>query len=154
LFPNTLTLNTPIQVNSTTSFTVQQLSRSPGAFRSISPDLKVPESYQFNVGFEREIFKGIVFETNVTYNKTVHLWREFNPNAPVLPSGVTDRNSDGQITFTDYLLGITSGPNQFYQGSASDTVGSHVSASDSAAACTTSTPICFVNVNTRNSNSS
>jgi hypothetical protein len=151
VFPNPLTLDTVVPINATNSYTVRQLSRSPGAFRSISADLKVPESYQFNAGFEREVFKGIVFETNVTYNKTVHLWREFNPNAPVLPGGLTDVNTDGQITFTDYLLGITTGPNQFYQGSSTDTVGAHVAMNDTAAACTSSTPTCFINVNTRSS---
>ncbi|HQU92064.1 MAG TPA: TonB-dependent receptor, partial [Pyrinomonadaceae bacterium] len=30
--------------------------------RSVDPDLKIPESYQFNVGFERQIGKGWVFE--------------------------------------------------------------------------------------------
>jgi len=152
IFPNALTLDTVIPVTATSSFTVRQLSRSPGAFRSISPDLKVPESYQFNAGFEREIFKGLVFETNVTYNRTTHLWREFNPNAPVLPSDVPDRNSDGQITLTDFLLGITTGPNRFESLSAPDTVGSHPLGGTGA--CTTSTPICVVNVNTTNSNSS
>ncbi len=84
-----------IPVNATTSLSVRSLSRAPGAFRRISSDLKVPESYQFNAGFERELHKGLVFEVNVTYNKTVHLWREFNPNAPLLPAGTPDRNGDG-----------------------------------------------------------
>lgn len=152
-FPNPLTLDTQIPLNSTTSRSVRELSRMAGAFRSLSSDLKIPESYQFNVGFERELFKGIVFETNYTYNKTAHLWREFNPNAPVLPANTTDLNSDGQITFTDYLLGITTGSSRFYQGGQSDTSGIHVSANDTAAACTASTPVCFVNVNARNNNS-
>jgi hypothetical protein len=150
IFPNALTLDTRIQVNPTQSFTVAELSRQAGAFRSLSPDIKIPESYQFNVGFERELFKGLVFETNYTYNKTVHLWREYNPNAPVLPAGLTDVSGDGRVTLTDYLLGITTGPTRFYQGSQTDTSGIHVSASDSAAACTSSTTTCFVNVNTRN----
>ena len=149
IFPNPLTLDTLIQVNPTQSFTVQQLSRQAGAFRSLSPDIKIPESYQVNVGFERELFKGLVFETNYTYNKTVHLWREFNPNAPVIPAGTADVNSDGQITLTDYLLGITTGPSRFYSGSQTDTSGIHTSASDSAPACSGSAT-CFVNVNTRN----
>lgn len=153
-FPNGLTLSTMVPVNATNSYTVQQLARPTSVFRSLSPDLVIPESYQFNAGFEREIAKGWVFETNVTYNKTVHLWRESNPNAPMLPSGTPDRNNDGQITFTDYLLGITTGPNRFYQGSFTDTVGTHISPDDAAAACTTGTAICYINVNTRNSNSS
>ena len=153
IFPKPLTLDTRIQVNSTQSFTVEQLSRRAGAFRSLSDDVKIPESYQFNIGFERELFKGIVFETNYTYNKTAHLWREFNPNAPILPSGTVDRNSDGQVTFSDYLRGVSTGSSRFYFGSQSDTVGIHVSEDDTAAACTASTPICYVNLNTRNNNS-
>ncbi len=154
-FPNPLTLDTQIPLNSTTTRTVRELSRVAGAFRSLSQDLKIPESYQFNVGFERELFKGIVFEANYTYNKTAHLWREFNPNAPVLPAGTPDRNSDGQVTFTDYLLGISTGSSRFYQGGRGDTTGTHTSITpdDSAPACTAGTPICYVNVNTRNNNS-
>ena len=153
-FPQGMTLDTVIPVNATNSYTVRQLSRAANVFRSLSPDLVIPESYQFNAGFEREIFKGWAFETNVTYNKTVHLWRETNPNAPMLPAGVTDRNSDGAVTLTDYLLGLTTGPNRFYLGSPSDTVGTHTSPDDAAAACTTGTAICYINVNTRNSSSS
>jgi hypothetical protein len=153
-FPNPLTLGTVIPVNSTNSYTVQQLSRPATVFRSLSPDLVIPESYQLNTGFEREISRAMVLEVNVTYNKTVHLWRESNQNAPMLPGGLTDRNGDGQITFTDYLLGITTGPNRFYQGSQTDTVGIHVSPDDAAAACVAGTAICYVNVNTRNSSSS
>ncbi len=152
-FPKPLTLDTQIPLNSTTTRSVRELSRVAGAFRSISPDIKIPESYQFNVGFERELFKGLVFETNYTYNKTAHLWREFNPNAPVLPSGTTDLNADGQTTFTDYLLGISTGPQRFYQGSFADTTGTHTSPLDSAPACSTGTPICYINVNTRNNSS-
>src|SRR6185295_4770844 len=100
----------------------------------------------------------LVFETNVTFNKAVHLWRETNPNAAVLPSGLSDLNADGRVTFTDYLLGITTGPNRFYQGAVTDNIGTgggtHTSPSDAAPACTTSTPICYINVNTPNSNSS
>lgn len=153
-FPQPLTLDTRIPVNSTQSFTVRELSRPSAVFRSVAPDIVIPESYQVNVGFERELTKAFVFETNVTYNKTVHLWRESNQNAPVLPSGLTDRNSDGRVTFTDYLLGINSGPNRFYLGSPTDTVGIHVSPDDTAAACAAGTAICYVNVNTRNSSSS
>ncbi len=49
--------------------------------RILDPTLKIPESYQINVGYEREIGKDFVFEVNYTWNKTVHLWREFNANA-------------------------------------------------------------------------
>lgn len=131
-FPNRLTLDTVVPVNSTgQTFTVRQLSREGEAFRSLSPDLKIPESYQFNVGFERELFKGLVFETNLTHNRTIHLWREFNPNAPVLPAGFA--------TFTDYLLSINTGTTRFELGPTNDTNGVR-----------TAGGITFVNLNTTN----
>jgi hypothetical protein len=149
-FPKRLTLDTVVPVNATTSFTVKQLSRSGQAFRSIEPDIKVPESYQFNVGFEREISKGLVFETNLTYNKTVHLWREYNPNAPGLPSNTPDRDNNGQINFTDYLLGNPAGISTFVLGSTTDTVGL---TTPTGGACTSATANCVVNLNTLNNSS-
>ena len=109
-------------MNATQTMTVRELAK-PGVFRSLDPNLKIPESYQFNIGFEREIFKGIVFETNFTINKTVRLWREYNANAPALPAGTPDRDGNGKITFTDYLLGINSGISRFVLGSPTDDVG-------------------------------
>src|SRR6185503_2471529 len=53
------------------------------------------ESYQANVGFERELPKRWVAEANYTYNRGLHLWREFNVNAPRLPAGYA--------SFTQYL---------------------------------------------------
>ncbi|HYO64409.1 MAG TPA: TonB-dependent receptor [Pyrinomonadaceae bacterium] len=64
--------------------------------RRLDPALRVPESYQFNLGFERELGRGLVVESNLTYNRGAHLWRELNANAPVLPRGFTD--------FAAYLL--------------------------------------------------
>jgi hypothetical protein len=55
--------------------------------RRLDPDLRIPESYQVNVGFEREINRAFVFEANYTYNRGLHLWREFNTNAPRVPAG-------------------------------------------------------------------
>lgn len=151
LFPNPrpLTLDTLIPIDAAgNTRTVRDLAISGQAFRSIEPGIKIPESYQFNVGFEREIFKGIVFETNLTYNKTANLWREYNPNAPVLPANTPDRDANGQINFTDYLLGVTTGPNRFVLGSQADTQGTTVNGG--TAACTATTTLCIVNLNTRN----
>ena len=64
--------------------------------RRLDPDLRIPESFQVNVGFEREAGRGLVVEANYTFNRGAHLWREFNANAPVLPRGYRD--------FTAYLL--------------------------------------------------
>ena len=69
--------------NANTGF-ARNVSTNGNPLRSVDADLKIPESYQFNIGFEREIFKGWVFEANYTWNKTVHLWRDSNPNAPSL----------------------------------------------------------------------
>jgi len=66
-----------------------------GFSRRLDPSLRIPESYQGNFGMEREIGGGFVFESNYTFNRGLHLWREFNANAPVLPAGF--RN------FSEYL---------------------------------------------------
>ncbi|MET0622247.1 MAG: TonB-dependent receptor, partial [Pyrinomonadaceae bacterium] len=64
--------------------------------RRLDPNLKIPESYQFNLGFERHIGRGFVVEAGYTFNRGLRLWREFNANAPRLPAGFAD--------FTAYLL--------------------------------------------------
>lgn len=131
-FPKPLTLDTVIPITvgtTTTNYTVKDLSSS-NLFRSIDPTVKIPESYQFNVGFEREIFKGIAFETNFTINKTIRLLRDVNINAPVLPAGFN--------TFTDYLRSLR-GPVQFELGSMTDTSGIR-----------TAGGVTFINLNTLN----
>lgn len=146
-FPNPLTLDTLVPINPTNSYTVRQLAVPSNIFRSLSPDIQIPQSYQANVGFEREISRGLVFETNVTLNRTVRLWRETNPNAPVLPSGLTDVSGDGRVTFTDYLLGINTGTNRFFLGSNTESGGTHAD-TQTGSACASNTALCFVNVNT------
>ena len=109
--------------NSNTGFSVGNLSSAGNPLRSVDADLKIPESYQFNVGFERELFKGWVFEANYTWNKTARLWRDYNPNAPRLPAGFTDwtqwllqntfvlTNQNGTTTRTySFVLGATNDP--------------------------------------------
>ena len=64
--------------------------------RRLDPNIKIPESYQANAGFERELGGGFVVEANYTFNRGIHLWREFNANAPRLPGGFKD--------FAEYLL--------------------------------------------------
>jgi hypothetical protein len=66
-----------------------------GFSRRLDPGLRIPESYQANLGFERDLGQGFVFETNYTFNRSLHLWREFNANAPRLPLGFK--------SFTEYL---------------------------------------------------
>ena len=66
-----------------------------GFSRRLDPSLSIPESYQTNIGVERQIGKRLVVEANYTWNRGLHLWREFNVNAPRLPKGFNN--------FTDYL---------------------------------------------------
>jgi hypothetical protein len=86
-FPQPLTETSPL---------VRQFgSLNTGFSRRLDPTLRIPESYQANVGFERELPKRWVAEANYTYNRGIHLWREFNANAPRLPAGFN--------SFTSYL---------------------------------------------------
>jgi hypothetical protein len=87
-FPQPLAADSPI---------VRQFGTVETNFtRRLDTALRLPESYQANVGVERDLGHGFVFEANYTYNRTAHLWREFNVNAPRLPRGYRD--------FTSYLL--------------------------------------------------
>lgn len=132
--------------NSNTGFIINQGS-SGNPLRSVDPDLKIPESYQFNVGFEREISKGIVFEANYTWNKTVRLWRDRNINAPVLPPGYAD--------WTEYLLAnpfIFTNSNgtvrtyYFYLGTPSSQAPTTTPGGTTSCPTTTTTN-CYVNLN-------
>ncbi len=64
--------------------------------RRLDPRLRIPESYQTNIGFEQELGKNLVVEANYTWNRALHLWREFNVNAPRLPTGFKN--------FSEYLV--------------------------------------------------
>ncbi len=114
--------------------------------------LKIPESYQFNVGFEREIFKGFVFETNYTWNKTVHLWGESNPNAPSLAIA-NGRLGTSFQSWTEYLQSVTAatpgvGNIRFFLGSTTDAVGTSIATTGTG--CSSATPCTVVNLNTIN----
>jgi hypothetical protein len=63
--------------------------------RRLDPGLKIPESYQINAGVERDLGRGYSVEANFTFTRGIHLWREFNANAPVLPPGYKN--------FTEFL---------------------------------------------------
>ncbi|MCE7960924.1 MAG: hypothetical protein DYH05_00330 [Acidobacteria bacterium ACB1] len=122
---------------------------SGNPLRSIDPNLKIPESYQFNVGFEREVAKGWVFEANYTWNRTAHLWREYNINAPVAPSGYADLAAwlvDHPFTFTN--VNGTTRNYVFYLGSHTDPTGVSTSMSSQATCGTTVNVTCYVNLNT------
>jgi hypothetical protein len=55
--------------------------------RRLDPSLRIPESYQLNAGVEHDLGQGYSVEANFTFTRGIHLWREFNANAPVLPAG-------------------------------------------------------------------
>jgi len=78
-FPETLRADSPV---------VQQFGVLNRNFsRRLDPALKIPESYQLNAGIERDLGGGFSAEANFTFTRGIHLWREFNANAPVLPAG-------------------------------------------------------------------
>ncbi|HEX9960861.1 MAG TPA: hypothetical protein VGB00_08010, partial [Pyrinomonadaceae bacterium] len=106
-FPTPLTANDPlIQQYVAAGF------NNNAFFRRLDPNLEVPESYQFNIGFEREVGAGFVAEANFTYNKTVRLWREFNANAPRVPQGFKSL-TDALVNCTNAQLCpfLTANPN-------------------------------------------
>jgi len=86
-FPQTLSVDSPL---------VQKFAALNSGFsRRLDPALRIPESYQANLGVERDLGGGFVFEANYTLNRGLHLWREFNANAARLPSGFKN--------FSEYL---------------------------------------------------
>ena len=67
-----------------------------GFLRRLSKGFRIPESYQASLGFERELSRNTKIEVNYVFNRGLHLWREVNVNAPILPTGYQ--------SFADYLL--------------------------------------------------
>src|SRR5262249_38026648 len=88
-------LRFPQALTSSASLVKQFGVLNSGFSRRLDPNLNIPESYQTNVGVERQIGKRLVLEANYTWNRGLHLWREFNVNAPRLPQGFSN--------FTEYL---------------------------------------------------
>ena len=108
-FPQTLTAE---------SLLVKQFGvLNSGFSRRLDPSLRIPESFQANLGLERQVGRNLVFEANYTWNRGLHLWREFNVNAPVLPKGYQN--------FTEYLathdfanfVSVPGGPRPLYNAS-------------------------------------
>ncbi|HKO42873.1 MAG TPA: TonB-dependent receptor [Pyrinomonadaceae bacterium] len=108
-FPEALTSDSPL---------VRQFgSVNLGFSRRLDPKLRIPESYQANVGFERELAGGFVFESNFTFNRGLHLWREFNANAPRLPNGFRNFSEFlGSQDFANFANGLP-GPRPLYNAS-------------------------------------
>jgi hypothetical protein len=99
-FPQVLTADSPLVKDFGTI--------NAGFSRRLDPGLRIPESYQANVGLERDLGGGFVFETNYTFNRGLHLWREFNVNAPRVPPGF--RNFSDYLASRDFV-NFRSGPN-------------------------------------------
>lgn len=146
--------STTFTCNSSTGFITNVTSRG-NPLRSVEDDLKIPESYQFNVGFEREISRDFVFEANYTYNKTAHLWRDSNPNAPSLALANSELQANYQ-DWTEYLINnpfhlSASRQYTFYLGSPTQTGNGLTTTQNGTTACGTTTPNCWVNLNSPNS---
>lgn len=145
------TILTTLPCNGNTGFIINQGS-SGNPLRSVDPELKIPESYQFNVGFEREISKGWIFEANYTWNKTARLWRDRNINAPSLELA-NARLGTNYSDWTEYLLA-----NSFvFRDSTTNAVvrtytfqTSATSTANFIGSCTASSTSCIVNLNASN----
>jgi hypothetical protein len=143
---------TTFPCNANTGF-VTNVTSAGNPLRSVEPDLKIPESYQFNVGFEREIGNAFVFEANYTVNRTAHLWRDSNPNAPSLALA-NARLGTSYRDWTEYLLNnpFQLSPTRrytFYLGPPTDTIG-FTTTMNGTTQCGVTTANCFVNLNTAN----
>ena len=118
--------------------------------RRLEDNIKIPESYQFNVGYERDLGRAFALDINFTYNKAVRLWREQNINAFQLPHGFA--------SFTDYLISLgdvtipgTSRGTDEYRFVLGDTTDINGDANSvTGADCRSNTPLCIVNLNTVN----
>ena len=84
------------QALSSDSHLVQEFGvRNTNFSRRLDLRLRIPESYQINAGIERDLGRGYSVEANFTFTRGIHLWREFNANAPILPTGYKN--------FSEYL---------------------------------------------------
>ena len=137
----------PAPCTSNTGFSVGNLSTAGNPLRTVDANLRIPESYQFNVGFEREVFKGWVFEANYTWNKTVHLWRDTNSNVPRLAAGFTDWTA--YLLANPYTITNQNGTLRTY----SFTLGSTTDTSGVTTCSFTTTNTCVVNLNSTSTTS-
>src|SRR5207237_6841924 len=72
-FPQTLTADSSL----VKQFAVGNTGTSAGGglLRRLDPTLRIPASYQANVGLQREFRKSLVFEFNYTRHRCRRLWR-------------------------------------------------------------------------------
>lgn len=69
--------------------------------RKLTPGLRLPESRQLSVGYDRELGRHARIELQYVYHQGVYLWRESNENQPMLPGG-----PDLFDNWGEYLLGL------------------------------------------------
>ncbi|HEU4386897.1 MAG TPA: TonB-dependent receptor, partial [Blastocatellia bacterium] len=68
---------------------IERFGISETAFlRRVSPDLEIPYTIQTGIGLERQISRTTVAGVDYIFTRGVHLWRETNINAPVVPQGL------------------------------------------------------------------
>jgi len=127
-------VGTPLAPCTTNLGFADNVSTTGNPNRTIEPGLKIPVSYQANIGFEHQVGKGWVFETNFTWNDTKNLWRDYNGNVPVLPAGYADWAS--WLITHPYQLSPTRSYT-FFVGSTTDTSGLHIGSAAGATPCTT-----------------
>ena len=134
----------PAPCTTSTGF-LESITTAGNPLRMVETNLRIPESYQFNIGFERELVPGVVAAANYTRNKTAHLWRDRNGNAPLLPFGYTDWSA--WLVDHPFVLSPTR-TYTFFLGAENDPTGLHANSQTSPTTCGTTTANCFVNLNT------
>jgi hypothetical protein len=123
--------------------------------RRLDPRLRIPESYQINAGVERDLGRGYSVEANFSFTRGIHLWREFNANAPVLPTGY--RNFSEFLAsrdFANFISPITTTRPLYNAASAGELVRFVFGSSDSNTVMRSiefGVPISVMNLNSRSS---
>jgi hypothetical protein len=136
-------VNPPAPCTTGTGF-LGNVTSTGNPLRTVDPNLVIPESYQYNVGFEREFRRNWIFETNFTVNKTVHLWRDTNSNVPRLPAGFADWTQ--WLLANSFQLTNQNGTIRNY----TFTLGSTTDTSGVSTCSFTTNNTCVVNLNTTN----
>jgi hypothetical protein len=123
--------------------------------RRLDPRLRIPESYQINAGVERDLGRGYSVEANFSFTRGIHLWREFNANAPVLPTGY--RNFSEFLAsrdFANFISPITTTRPLYNAATAGELVRFVFGSSDSNTVMRSiefGVPISVMNLNSRSS---
>ncbi|QQS31618.1 MAG: TonB-dependent receptor [Acidobacteriota bacterium] len=136
-------VNPPAPCTTSTGFR-DSVTSTGNPLRTVDPNLVIPESYQYNIGFEREINRDWLFEANFTVNKTVHLWRDTNGNKARLPAGFADWTQ--WLLANSFQLTNQNGTIRNY----TFTLGSTTDTSGVSTCSFTTNNTCVVNLNTTN----